>query len=256
MSLREKAGRFKSRLKTEMKSVFGRDGGPSALTPSPGAATTLAAEAASSHPLLTPAQPVCEHGVNVMSSVKSEGWANLRACLDTLSQVVSVGGLGPLKTVIEGLADCTGVYEDAARGRRAYTELRSELEEIFQELQQYLTLSPTVETNISDICGLLQNEIDYVKGQQARSRTRRLTEAERDEDNIMECYKRMRSHLQGLSRKIGVSALAIVDQQAMVCYTMLEEIPLTRGAQDNRLDKLAPALSARYNSGSALKLKR
>ncbi|CAE6489026.1 unnamed protein product, partial [Rhizoctonia solani] len=212
--------RFK-RLRTEFKSIFGRDGGPVGSTPTPGsdAPTPMTVEQTSAYP------PPPAH---------------LKACLESLGHVSSMSGLGPLERVIEGLADCVGIYEHAAQGRRAYTELRMELEDIFQELHQYITLSPTVASSVSDICVLLQNEIDYVKGQQVRSKKRRLAEAEQDEDNILECYKRMRNHLQGLSRKMGVSTLAIVEKHAM----------------DDRLNKLAPALSARYNSGSALKLKR
>ncbi|KDN36501.1 hypothetical protein RSAG8_10797, partial [Rhizoctonia solani AG-8 WAC10335] len=188
-------------------------------------------------------------GLGVSSWIKSEGWANLKACLDTLNQAASesrdalsasVSGLGPLKTVIEGIAGCIENFEDAAQGQEAYSELRAELGGIFQELQQYLALSPAVAANVSDVCGLIQLEIDYVKSQQARRKVRKLAEAEQDEDNVLACYKRMGRHLQGLSRKMGISTLAIVEQNAM----------------DDRLERLTPALSARYNSGNALALKR
>ncbi|CAE6498790.1 unnamed protein product [Rhizoctonia solani] len=177
-----------------------------------------------------------ERGIS--SWIKSEGWANLKGCLDNLNQAATVSGLGPLKTVIEGLTDCIGIYEskDAAHGRQAYIKVRAELESIFQELNQYLALSPTVVTNVSDVCGLIQKEIDYVKAHQARPKVR----AEKDEDNVLACYKRMEKHLQALSRKLGISTLAIVEQNAM----------------DDRLRDLAPARSACYDSGNDLKVKR
>ncbi|CAE6514806.1 unnamed protein product [Rhizoctonia solani] len=210
MSLREDVRRLRSHLKTEMKSIFGRDGASSVPTSNPEAATPT-----SLHPSLALSQALPESGSNVVSQAKLEGWANLKACLDVIGQVASTGGLGPLKMALEGLADCTRIYEDAAQGRRAYTELPSELEDIFQELQQYIDMSPTVANNVSGICRLLGNEVNYVKNQQARSVTKRLSEAERDEDDILECYKRMRNHLQTLSRKMGVSTLAIVEQHTM-----------------------------------------
>ncbi|CAE7105421.1 unnamed protein product [Rhizoctonia solani] len=233
MSLREEARRFKSRLKTEIKSILGH-GSPSA----PEVATAM--EHTPSPPSQAPAETVPNPEAELVSWTKLEGWTNLKTCLDTFSQVAGASGLGPLKTMIEGLVDCAGAFEDAAHGRRAYTELRSELEDIFRELQQYLTASPAVANNVSDICGLIENEINHVKSRQARPTVRRLAEAEQDEDDILECYRRIRNHLQGLSRKMGVSTLAIVERHAM----------------DDRMEKLAPALSARYNTGSASRLKR
>ncbi|CAE6525202.1 unnamed protein product [Rhizoctonia solani] len=174
------------------------------------------------------------------SWIKSENWANLKACLDTLSQMASASGLGPLKTTIGGIADCLGIFEDAAQGRQAYVELRSELDGLFQELHKYLKLSPTVVANVSDVCGLIQKEIDYVKTQQTGKTVRRLAGAEQDEENVLECYRRIRKHLQGLSRKMAISTLDVVERQEM----------------DRRLDKLMPALSARYKSGKSLVLGR
>ncbi|KDN38809.1 hypothetical protein RSAG8_09215, partial [Rhizoctonia solani AG-8 WAC10335] len=97
-------------------------------------------------------------GLGVSSWIKSEGWANLKACLDTLDQAASVSGLGPLKTVIEGIAGCIENFEDAAQGQEAYSELRAELGGIFQELQQYLALSPAVAANVSDVCGVSKQD--------------------------------------------------------------------------------------------------
>ncbi|CAE7161268.1 unnamed protein product, partial [Rhizoctonia solani] len=239
MSLREEARKFKSRLKTKMKNISGR-GAPLGPVPNAGVATPLAAGHASPQPSQAPTQTMHDSGSDAVSWAKLEGWTNLKGCLDTLSQIAGASGLGPLKTVVEGLMDCAEAYENATQGRRAYTELRSELESIFQELQQYAMLAPTVAMNVSDICVLIQNEIDHVKSRQAKSTIRRLAEAEQDQDDILECYKRIKIHLQTLSRKMNASTLAIVEQHSL----------------DDRLEKLAPALSARYDSGSALKLKR
>ncbi|CAE6466126.1 unnamed protein product, partial [Rhizoctonia solani] len=203
---------------------------------------TVAPNTATISPVSSPA-PVRSpgsSGLGASSWIRSEGWANLKGCLDTLNQVTAVSGLGPLKTIIEGLADCIGIYEDAAHGRQAYIEVRAELDDILHELHQYLVLSPTVVANVSDVCGLIQKEIDYVKTQQARPKVRRLAEAEQDENNVLACYSRMGSYLQTLTRKLGVSTLAMVEQNAM----------------DNRLRDLAPARSACYDSGNDLKVKR
>ncbi|CUA69797.1 Transcription initiation factor TFIID subunit 5 [Rhizoctonia solani] len=192
----------------------------------------------SSPPNNLPAPVASKSGTS--SWIKSESWANLKACLDTLSQMAIASGSGPLKTTIEGIADCLGIFKDAAQGGQAYFELRSELDDLFQELHKCLKLSPSVVENVSDVCGLIQNEIDYVKTQQTRKIVRRLAEAEQDEDNVLECYRRIRKHLRGLSRKMAISTLDVVERQEM----------------DRQLDKLVPALSARYKSGKSLGLGR
>ncbi|KDN33357.1 hypothetical protein RSAG8_13552, partial [Rhizoctonia solani AG-8 WAC10335] len=109
-----------------------------------------------------------------------------------------------------------------------------------RNISRVAAVSRAVSSSGSERLGCLWLEIDYVKSQQARRKVRKLAEAEQDEDNVLACYKRMGRHLQGLSRKMGISTLTIVEQNAM----------------DDRLERLTPALSARYNSGNALALKR
>ncbi|CAE6411321.1 unnamed protein product [Rhizoctonia solani] len=154
-------------------------------------------EQASPHPSPTPAGASTQSGWGILS------WANLRGLLDTLNQ------------------------GDAAQGQRAYVELQAELEGTFKKLQQYLALSPTVALSVASTCRAIQQEIDYVKSQQARPKKRRYIDANQDEDNVLACYKRMRDRLQDLP--------------------------------DNRLRDLVPSLSARYdleNAPNALTVKR
>ncbi|CAE6436400.1 unnamed protein product [Rhizoctonia solani] len=217
MPFRKKAREWKSRIKAEIESIFGSDEAPTA-----GHGQSARSESGTS------------------SWVKPDDWANLKALLETIDQGATMSGLGPVKTVIEGIVDCVGIFEDAAQGRQAYVKLKLELEDLFQELQKYLKLSPTVVANVSDVCGLIQKEIDYVKTQQSKKTVRRLVEAEQDEENVLECYRRIRKHLQGLSRKMVILTLDVVERQEM----------------DRQLDKLMPALSAHYKSGKSLGLGR
>ncbi|KAH7323325.1 hypothetical protein B0J17DRAFT_682954 [Rhizoctonia solani] len=125
-------------------------------------------------------------------------WANLKGLLDTLNQAASASGLGPLKTVVQGLIDCIGIYEDAAQGQQAYIELQAELEETFKMLQQYLGHSSTIVASVSNVCRSIKEEIDELKRQQTRGKKRRLSGAMEDESNVLASYKRMRIQLQGL----------------------------------------------------------
>ncbi|CAE7094394.1 unnamed protein product [Rhizoctonia solani] len=187
-----------------------------------------------------PSQSSTPPSSGVSSQIISKDWADLKGCWDALDQAASASGLGPLKTAIEAIAGCIGIYEQAEKGQKAYTELRGELERTFKRMQEYITNYPVVAKNISGFCQSIQQEIDYIQTQQSRTRVRRLAEAEQDEDTILSCYKRIRDRLQDLCLDMTVSTLATVEQHAM----------------DDRLEKLAPVLAARYNAGSTNALKR
>ncbi|CAE6506733.1 unnamed protein product [Rhizoctonia solani] len=239
MSFRKKFDEFKSHIDIIKRNErIGRDETPTSSRPSTPVGVAIPNnEPSSSNP------PPGQAGTKTRSVSNKLSWAHLKGLLDTLNQGVGASGLGPLKSVVQGLVDCIGIYEDAAQGQRAYVDLQAELEGTFKKLQQLPILSPTVAVSVANICSSIEQEIEYVKDQQARPRKRRLAEAEQDEDNVLACYKRMRDRLQDLPLDISISTLALVEQHTM----------------DNRLRELAPALSARYdleNAPSALGLKR
>ncbi|CAE6430310.1 unnamed protein product, partial [Rhizoctonia solani] len=178
--------------------------------------------------------------LGILSRTKSEGWANLKAFLDTVNQATSISGLGPVKTVVEGLASCIEIYQEAGQGRQAYDELRVQLEATFEELSQYFSPSPVITASIENICGSIQKELEYFKAQQAKPIGRQLAEAEMKAEEILECYRRIKDHLQRLARNANISTWVIVD----------------KFATDNHLQKLAPSLWACYNSEKATELKR
>ncbi|KAG8687188.1 hypothetical protein FRC11_007633, partial [Ceratobasidium sp. 423] len=146
----------------------------------------------------------------------SKAWPQLKKFRHALNQVV--GELGPVKTVVEGIVDCVGIYESVAQGQKEYDELRVELEHIFDELRHYFSASssPAITLSIANICGSIQKEVEYVKRQQARPTTRRLAEAQRDADNVLACYRRMQRQLERLSRNANISTWAVADQLATV----------------------------------------
>ncbi|CUA74529.1 Vegetative incompatibility protein HET-E-1 [Podospora anserina] [Rhizoctonia solani] len=207
---RRKAGEWKARIKAEIEDKFGNNNVSIVGSPAPSAPRTS-------------------------SWVESEGWANLKELLNTLNHGAMLSGLGSVKSVIEGLGE--------AHGRQEYKNLRVELEDIFNELKKYLLLSPTITTSVINICGCsssIEKELEHVKARQTRSIDRRLVDAETEAKNVLECYRRIQSHLQRLSRNANISTWVIVDQIAT----------------DNCLRELAPSLWARYDSEKATELKR
>ncbi|CAE7067179.1 unnamed protein product [Rhizoctonia solani] len=215
---------LKDRSKTRIKKIFGSADG----------STTPPAMAHGNRP------GASESGVWPL--VKLQAWANLKVFLKTVNHATSISGLGPVKNVVEAFANCIGIYEEAAQNRSDYDELRVKLESTFDELNQYFSASPIITPSIENICGRkssIHKELEYLKAQRARTVGRRFAEAGMA-DTILECYRRMQDHLQRLSRNANLSTWIIVDQLAT----------------DHRLQKLAPSLSACYNSEKAAELKR
>ncbi|CAE6527439.1 unnamed protein product, partial [Rhizoctonia solani] len=243
MSFRKKLFGSKSRIQAGTNNAT--QGNEAPIAPgSPGRLASPTVERTSPRLSPTPAS-------STQAKWRKLSWANLKGLLDTLNQAASASGLGPLKTAVQGLIDCIEIFEDAAQGQQAYIELQAELEETFKRLQQYLALSPTIVASVSHVCVLqqylalsptivasvshvcvlIQKEIEDLKSQQTRPRKRRLSGGMDDETNVLASYKRMRTQLQHLPLDISISTLAIIEQHAM----------------DARLEKLAPAISARYN---------
>ncbi|CAE6496932.1 unnamed protein product [Rhizoctonia solani] len=223
MSFRKKLFGSKSRIQAGTNDAT--QGNEAPIAPgSPGRLASPTVERTSPRLSPTPAS-------STQAKWRKLSWANLKGLLDTLNQAASASGLGPLKTVVQGLIECIEIFEDAAQGQQAYIELQAELEETFKRLQQYLALSPTIVASVSHVCVLIQKEIEDLKSQQTRPRKRRLSGGMDDETNVLASYKRMRTQLQHLPLDISISTLAIIEQHAM----------------DARLEKLAPAISARYN---------
>ncbi|EUC53950.1 vegetative incompatibility protein HET-E-1, putative [Rhizoctonia solani AG-3 Rhs1AP] len=196
--------------------------------------------AAVNSPTTVDKQPPSSSKLGFSSLARTEGWASLKRFLSTVEQAASMSGLGPVKTIVEGLVNCIGIYEEAAQGKNEYKELRVQLEAIFDDLTQYFAASPVITASIASICGSIQKELECVKTQQATPIRRRLIEAGSDADQVLECYRRIQDHLQRLSRNANISTWVIVDQIAT----------------DNRLRELAPSMWACYNSEKATELKR
>ncbi|KAH7323322.1 hypothetical protein B0J17DRAFT_742724 [Rhizoctonia solani] len=235
MPFRDNAREIKSRFKSRIQTFFRNErSSTSHFAGSSVAPMPEQAPLASSAPTYMPSRLAVE------SMNESEGWTNLEALLNTLNQAARIGGLGPLKTIVEGLIGCVRIYEDRGRGRREYDELRVWLEYVFEELKQHVSASPVITRSVASICGSIQKEIEYIRDHQARPAVRRLVEAEMGKDQFLECYRRIHDLLNRLSRNANISTWNIVDE-------------LTT---ENRLEKLAPSLWVCYNSEKALELKR
>ncbi|CUA77855.1 Periodic tryptophan protein 2 homolog [Neurospora crassa OR74A] [Rhizoctonia solani] len=172
---------------------------------------------------------------------ESHGRADgLLGLLDNVSHAASIIGLGPIKSIADGLISCVETYKDVAEDQKEYDKLITQLESTLKDLKQYLSPSLVITASMANICCLVQKEIDHVREKQERNVGRRLKEAEDNANDVQECYKRINDHLQRLSQNANLSTWIIVDKLDT----------------DIRLGKLAPSLWACYNSEKAAELKR
>ncbi|KEP53266.1 putative vegetative incompatibility protein HET-E-1 [Rhizoctonia solani 123E] len=86
----------------------------------------------------------------------------------------------------------------------------------------------------------IQDEIAYIRNRKGKRKLRDYLEMEQGIDAIPACYRRIQGYLQRVSLNLDLSVWRIVDE----------------ATKDNRLNSLAPSLSACYNSAQANELKR
>ncbi|KAH7339485.1 quinon protein alcohol dehydrogenase-like superfamily [Rhizoctonia solani] len=173
------------------------------------------------------------------TSSTTHSWPHLRALLGTLEQVTKP--LAPLKAAVSEIIECVDIFERGSQ-RKEYEDLYNELEGLFQALQSYCAEStpPAITTTVEALCESIQNEIAGIHQTLGKGKRRAYLEAEQDMDALLACYRRIHLYLQRISLNVDMSVWRIVDETAT----------------DNRLDRLSPSLSARYNSAQAIELKR
>ncbi|CAE6449567.1 unnamed protein product [Rhizoctonia solani] len=169
----------------------------------------------------------------------AKGWSHLKR-LTTLLVPVS-GAFSPLKEVVDNLIECIEFYEREADGQHEYVVLQNELEALFKDLEAHLvcsspTMTPCVEGLYRWVftAGSVSTLLKYrYKAPLSKSSIALL--ASRKEE-----------------LPYDPSRATYNDYQVM-------EQHFTDAQSDrasNRLNRLAPSLSAQYNSTQALGLKR
>ncbi|CEL63638.1 putative WD repeat-containing protein alr3466 OS=Nostoc sp, (strain PCC 7120 / UTEX 2576) GN=alr3466 PE=4 SV=1 [Rhizoctonia solani AG-1 IB] len=151
-------------------------------------------------------------------------WPGLKALLKVLEASAEL--FGPVKLAMEGLNGCVRIYEEAAKERKEYDILRTNLNELLGDLAAHLESESTPMTgSIFRLCRVIVAEVDLMKTKQTRRVARYLAaDLRTDSDDIFECYERIRDH---------VSRLV-----------------------DSRLEKLKPSKYAAYNTCLSLGVSR
>ncbi|KAL5639588.1 hypothetical protein ACGC1H_006264 [Rhizoctonia solani] len=163
-------------------------------------------------------------------------WNNLKSFAKTLAPA------GPIKAVANELVECIHIYERVSKGKEEYVLLQGQLEDIFMEMESYLSSnpSPTATLSVKNHCSAIAQELAHMKKSREKSKLKRSLESGEVMDDILACYRRVQTHLERLSLNINLITQKSVDEVVA----------------ENRLKTLSHSPSARYDSAQSSEVKR
>ncbi|CUA73482.1 putative WD repeat-containing protein alr3466 [Nostoc sp, PCC 7120] [Rhizoctonia solani] len=161
-------------------------------------------------------------------------WTNLTAFVSLLHRNHI---FGPLTAVIDELNWFIREHENVVTAQGEYKELHTQLEALFKDLLVHFSTGtpPAMTTSMLNLCAAIGTELRQVYGTQDRNAISRLLQVEHDLDKITRCYRNIQTHLDRVMVNATLNILRIVDTEKT----------------EARLLRLAPSLSACYNSAEA-----
>ncbi|KAG9125384.1 hypothetical protein FRC07_007811 [Ceratobasidium sp. 392] len=172
----------------------------------------------------------------------STAWSGLKTLIGVLNE--SADAFGPLKSAAGGLSRCIEIYEASSSlknqvaARKEYSQLRTELNNISQEIAGYIAghAPPSMENSVAKLARGIQEETEIVMQKTRRNGWERHAEAMEDADEILVRYQRIQGHLDSFADGIhqltaGMNIWRIVDDQAT--RTLLKELPYSSAAKYN-----------------------
>ncbi|CAE6475508.1 unnamed protein product [Rhizoctonia solani] len=139
-------------------------------------------------------------------------WNNLKSFAKTLAPA------GPIKAVANELVECIHIYERVSKGKEEYVLLQGQLEDIFMEMESYLSSnpSPTATLSVKNHCSAIAQELAHMKKSREKSKLKRSLESGEVMDDILACYRRVQTHLERLSLNINLITQKSVDEVVAV----------------------------------------
>ncbi|CUA70027.1 putative WD repeat-containing protein alr3466 [Nostoc sp, PCC 7120] [Rhizoctonia solani] len=167
-------------------------------------------------------------------------WPGAKALLSVLES--SSEAFGPLKSAISGLNEFFDIYENAAKEREDFVELRQELEVLSKDLkifvaQQKLSL---MTNSVKQICSGIEAELCTLKKRQSQNAGHRLFETIDTHEKVTTFSRRIQGYMQRLSLNANMSILKAIDDLSM----------------ESRLTNMLPARPAIYNSAESEEVQR
>ncbi|KAG8725617.1 hypothetical protein FRC09_000004 [Ceratobasidium sp. 395] len=196
------------------------------VAPSAQSALSPATTSGQQAPTDVPTQRGNDDNIWVALSVKLQGLRKVSSAIPVLASVVDV------------LIKSIEVLSDTEKCRREYLSLASTLTDTISTLEPHLSTSNSAE--ISGCIRNLLNEQSLVNKKQERRTLSRFADTHRDDDDILEVYRRIESHFRQLQLNSTLSMWSSMDEQSVIMH----------------LDRLSPVMQARYNSASAMLTRR
>ncbi|CUA73492.1 putative WD repeat-containing protein all2124 [Nostoc sp, PCC 7120] [Rhizoctonia solani] len=164
----------------------------------------------------------------------NDTWTNLTAFVSLLHQNSL---FAPLAAAIDDLSWFIAEHENVITAQEEYKGLHNQLEALFKDLLVHFSSGtpPAMTTSMLNLCAAIGTELRQVYGTQDRNAISRLLQAEHDMEKITRCYRRIQTHLERVMVNATLNILRIVDTEKT----------------EARLLRLAPSLSACYNSAEA-----
>ncbi|CAE6478479.1 unnamed protein product [Rhizoctonia solani] len=161
-------------------------------------------------------------------------WMSLTVFLKLLDQS---GLFTPLAQAVGDLNWFIKAHENIIFMRTDYKALRTQLEGLFEDLCGHFSegIPLVMTTSMLNLCTAIQVELGRVYGTQDRNVISRYIQANQDLEKIMECYRRIQSHLERVMLNVSLNILRTMDRQTI----------------EVQLGKLNPSMSARHDSAEA-----
>ncbi|KAB5589875.1 hypothetical protein CTheo_6676 [Ceratobasidium theobromae] len=167
-------------------------------------------------------------------------WTGLRSAFEELRKVARPFPL--LESTIYSLIPCLDLLEAAARNRKEYEEIASDLKGLGESLTQRMkdANSTRMSRCIENVLMGIEQQSTLIKEKESRGTGRRLLEARVDEDDVIGHYRKIQSLFRQLQNDAILSTWSIANE-------------LLANA---RLKELGPAKLANYNSNLSIEISR
>ncbi|KAG9124719.1 hypothetical protein FRC07_010509 [Ceratobasidium sp. 392] len=176
--------------------------------------------------------PAAAHEAKSKQSVKRTAWSGLETLVRVMSK--SSNAFGPLKSAADGLSRCIEIFELKAKAHEEYKQLRTELNSICEDISGYIdgNVPSSMTPSIAALARGIEEETKIVIQKEQRTAVGRYAEATKEEDEIVERYRRIQMLLNRVALNANMNVWKVASEEAT----------------QNRLERLPYSSAAKYRS--------
>ncbi|CCO32013.1 hypothetical protein BN14_06065 [Rhizoctonia solani AG-1 IB] len=181
-----------------------------------------------------------ESRATLASAVDQGIWPGAGSLLKQLESSAEL--FAPLKPAISGLSRLAEICEGLSRESDEYIELRGKIDGVLQDLTEHIK-GPTggmMTGSVKLICLDIESEVNTLEQKQSRDTGRKVMDAIEGVEGVVDCCRRVHSHLERLKLNLNLQILKAINEQTL----------------EIKLAKMALSGSAIYNSAESDSIKR